>query len=504
MKKTISFFICVMMIGVLMAGCSADNDAARNNSAPGHVTTDAAPRANESADREPMASYNNTTNEDMNFQDYGTNPYVATKDDSLSTFAIDVDTGAYTIARSYIHDGNLPPQEAVRLEEFVNYFNIQYEPPTKDTFAIHVDAGESPLEEQDEQLVRIGIKGKEVTAEERTRANLTFVIDISGSMDRDNRIDLVKNSLELLIKQLRADDHIGIVVYGSTARQLLKPTPVKEKNRILDALNEIEIEGATNVADGLMLGYKMANESFDSEAINRIILCSDGVANIGETGPEGILAQIERYTEQEIYLSTFGYGMGNYNDVLMEQLADKGNGTYAYIDDMKEPRRTFQEQLTGTLQTIAKDVKIQVEFDPEKVDQYRLLGYENRAIADEDFRNHRVDGGEVGAGHTITALYKVKLNNEAAGDLGHITIRYKNVDDNNEMSEITQAIRLSDELSEETLFLAAVAAFAEIIGGADSYDEARLEDVRRLASKTAVGEEQKEFVQLIGQVLDLG
>ncbi len=495
MNKRMLSWLCVVLIGVVITGCSATNDdESRHNNASDKAASE------ESVSRASVES----PNDNMFFQDYGANPFVSAKDDPLSTFAVDVDTGAYTIARSYIQAGNLPPQEAIRLEEFVNYFDIQYEPPEQDTFAIHVDAGLSPLEDDGYQLVRIGIKGKEVDSDERKRANLTFVIDVSGSMDKDNRIDLVKNSLELLVKQLREDDVIGIVVYGSTAHEVLEPTPVEDRDAILDAIRELEIEGATNVVDGLLLGYQMANESFDKNAINRIILCSDGVANIGETGPDGILAKIERYTEQNIYLSTFGYGMGNYNDVLMEQLADKGNGTYAYIDDMQEAKKIFKEQLTGTLQTIAKDAKIQVEFDPEKVEHYRLLGYENRAIADKDFRNHRVDGGEVGAGHTITALYKVQLKKKAAGELGEITIRYKNVDDKEEMREITQAIRLSDDLSKETLFLAAVAEFAEIIGDDERYEEALLEDVRRLARKTAVSKEQKEFVDLIDQVLELG
>lgn len=494
MKMRMMLLLCIAMLGYLITGCSAaSNDESRNNYASDKAVSQ------ESIARAPMGSPHDN---DMYFKDYGTNPLVSTQEDPLSTFAVDVDTGAYTIARSYIQSGNLPPHEAVRLEEFINYFDMEYESPGQDTFAIHVDAGVSPLEHDDYQLVRIGIKGQEVDSEERKRANLTFVIDVSGSMDKDNRIDLVKNSLELLVKQLRDDDVIGIVVYGSTAHEVLRPTPVEDRDIILEAIREIEIEEATNAEGGLLLGYQMANKSFDTNASNRIILCSDGVANIGETGPEGILAKIEHYTEQNIYLSTFGYGMGNYNDVLMEQLADKGNGTYAYIDDMQEAKKIFKEQLTGTLQTIAKDAKIQVEFDSEKVEHYRLLGYENRAIADEDFRNNRVDGGEVGAGHTITALYKVELKNKASGEIGEITIRYKNVDDNEEMREITQAIRLSDKLSKETLFLAAVAEFSEIIGDEERYDQALLEDVYRLARKTAVSKEQKEFVSLIDQVLE--
>jgi len=491
MKRGMGFLL-VILLGWLTAGCSAGSDR-NNDSAPAQR----APVAESSA-QESSAEY-----EDMYFRDYGTNPYVTAEDDRLSTFAIDVDTGSYTLARSYIEDGNLPPREAVRPEEFINYFDLDYEPPEENTFAIHVDAGPSPFWDVEAQLVRIGIKGKEIDAEERKRANLTFVIDVSGSMKQDNRIGLVKRSLRLLVNQLNADDRIGIVVYGTTARKVLNPTPVEDGELILDAIDDLRIEGSTNAEAGLLAGYKMAGKSFEKNAINRVILCSDGVANIGETEPEGILNTIEDFAGRGIYLSAFGFGMDNYNDVLMEQLADKGNGTYAYIDDIDEARKVFQEQLTGTLQTIAKDAKIQVEFDPDQVERYRLLGYENRAIDDDEFRNNRVDGGEVGAGHSITALYEVELKDGAAEPLGKVTIRYKDADDKYESKETTESIRVSEELSDETRFIASVAEFAEIMKDREGMDEDRLEDVLRLARRTAASERQEEFVELVERAIEI-
>ncbi|MDG0794196.1 DUF3520 domain-containing protein [Cohnella ginsengisoli] len=377
-------------------------------------------------------------------------------------------------------------------------------PPKDDKFAIHVDAGPSPFGEAGTQLVRIGIKGKEIESEERKRANLTFVIDVSGSMDQDNRIGLVKRSLALLVNQLKPNDKIGIVVYGSTARTVLEPTSVEEADTILSAIDNIQIEGSTNAEAGLLLGYKMASKLNDDEdAINRVILCSDGVANIGETGPEGILLTIEDYAGRNVYLSTFGFGMDNYNDVLMEQLADKGNGAYAYIGDIDEAKKVFQEQLTGTLQTIAKDAKIQVDFDPAQVKGYRLLGYENRAVADEDFRNNKVDGGEVGAGHSVTALYELQLKDGASKSWGKVTIRYKDVDNNNRSRESSATIGPSGELSDATLFIAAVAEFAKIMKDSEGVGESRLQQVLAMAEKHAASERQEEFGDLVKAFMEV-
>ncbi|CAH1198828.1 hypothetical protein PAECIP111893_01122 [Paenibacillus plantiphilus] len=499
MNRMMSLLL-VLLLGALVAGCSASE---ANLKADTPSTSDTSSTLDTSTSEETAQQPPAPAPSDMFFEDYGTNPYVSADDDQLSTFAMDVDTGSYSLVRSYIENGSLPPQEAIRLEEFINYFDLNDEPPQDDTFAIHVDAGPSPFREGGSQLVRIGIKGKEIDTEDRKRANLTFVIDVSGSMDQDNRIGLVKKSLALLVNQLGDNDKIGIVVYGSNARTVLEPTSVEEEDVILNAIDELQIEGSTNVEEGLLSGYKLASHAYDKEAINRVIVCSDGVANVGETEAESILQTIETYAGRNIYLSTFGFGMDNYNDVLMEQLADKGNGAYAYIDDIDEAKKMFQENLTTTLQTIAKDAKIQVQFDPQQVKGYRLLGYENRAIADEDFRDNKVDGGEVGAGHSVTALYEIELKDNASKQWGKVTIRYKDVDNNNRSRESEAAISLSGELSDETLFIAAVAEFAKIMKDSDGVGKSRLQHVLQMAEKHASSERQEEFIELVKGVIKI-
>ncbi|MFC8683917.1 von Willebrand factor type A domain-containing protein [Brevibacillus porteri] len=432
---------------------------------------------------------------DMYFKDYGTNAFVSTAKDPLSTFSADVDTGSYTMMRSFVQDGTLPPAEAVRVEEFINYFPAAYPAPTNQTFVVQVDGGPSPFQKSN-QLIRVGIKGKEIAAKDRKPANLVFVIDVSGSMNREDRLELVKRSLNVLVDELQPTDSVGIVVYGSDGRVLLPPTSTVNKNAILSAIAELQPEGSTNAEEGLMLGYEMAAKSFKPSDINRVILCSDGVANVGETGAEGILRSIEDYARKDIYLSTFGFGMGNYNDVLMEQLANKGEGNYAYIDTFSEARRIFTESLTGTLQTIARDVKIQVEFDPTKVDSYRLIGYENRDVRDKDFRNDKTDAGEIGAGHSVTALYEVKLASPAKTDLGTVRVRYHNIV-SQKVEEIAEPVQVKSALSPELTFLASVAEYAEILRDSPYSERSSLPDVLKLAESTATGEEQLEFVSLV-------
>jgi Ca-activated chloride channel homolog len=348
----------------------------------------------------------------MYFADYGVNGFVDTAQDRLSTFAVDVDTGSYTLARRYLTDGILPPPEAIRPEEFVNFFDYGYaNPPAQQTFGITLDAAPSPFaNETATHLLRIGIQGYAIPAEKRKDAQLTFVVDVSGSMDMENRLGLVKRSLALLVEELRPSDAVALVVYGSEARLVLPMTTAAEKEVILAAIHSLQPEGSTNAEAGLRLAYAHAWESFNPQTLNRVVLASDGVANVGPTGPEAILDSIGQYAAKGITLTSVGVGMGNYNDVLMEQLADQGDGFYAYVDTDEQARRLFVHDLTGTLQTIALDAKIQVEFNPEAVARYRLIGYENRDVADDDFRDDETDAGEVGAGHSVTALYEIELH----------------------------------------------------------------------------------------------
>jgi Ca-activated chloride channel homolog len=379
---------------------------------------------------------------DMFFEDYGVNPSIDTEDDNRSTFALDVDTGSYTIMRNYLSEGNLPPSDSVRVEEYVNYFDQGYpSPPAHQAFGIYLDGAPSPFTQTERyQMLRVGIQGYQVPDEDRKDASLTFVIDVSGSMDMDNRLGLVKRSLELLIEQLRPRDRVGIVVYGSDARVVLEPTSGSDKGAILEAIYSLRPEGATNAEAGIRLGYQMAMHAYNSEGINRVILCSDGVANVGVTGPEAILEEVRHYVEENVTLTTIGFGMDNYNDVLMEQLADNGDGFYAYVDDLREARRLFLDQITGTLQTIAMDAKVQVEFNPAVVMRYRLVGFENRAIADDQFRDNTVDAGEIGAGHSVTALYEIKLYPEAYGNIATVFMRWQDPD-------TRQVVELSQDFS---------------------------------------------------------
>ena len=445
---------------------------------------------------------------DMFFEDYGVNPSIDTEDDNLSTFALDVDTGSYTVMRNYLNDGYLPPQESVRVEEYVNYFDQGYPfPPPHQAFGIYIDGGPSPFTQTERyDMLRIGIQGYEVPDEERKDAALTFVIDVSGSMDMDNRLGLVKHSLEMLVEQLHRNDTVSIVVYGSEARVVLEPTPGSESGKILSAIYSLHPEGATNAEAGLRLGYGMAMEAYKSDGINRVILCSDGVANVGETGPEAILAEIDHYVEEGITLTTIGFGMDNYNDTLMEQLADKGNGFYAYVDDRDEARKLFIDEITGTLQTIALDAKVQVEFNSDVVKNYRLVGYENRAVDDEDFRDNEVDAGEVGAGHSVTALYEVKLYPEARGRIATVFMRWEDPD-THQVVEISQdffADQLAYDFRETDPYFqraVIVAEYAEILKGSYWAEESSLDDVydeaRRLEDDLHRDEAMEELVDLL-------
>ncbi len=369
------------------------------------------------------------TPDTMIFQDYGVNPFTDAREDNLSTFAVDVDTASYTLMRSYLNQGLLPPPESVRVEEFVNYFDQDYVAPPNSAFAVFADGAPAQFyREGSTHIIRIGLQGRQVSDYARKPAALTFVIDVSGSMNRENRLGLVKQSLRLLVDNLRPDDTVAVVVYGSEARLVLPPTSGEDRASILNAIYGLQPEGSTNAEAGLLLGYEVALRGFLPGGINRIILCSDGVANVGNTGPQAILARVRDYAKQNIQLTTVGFGMGNFNDVLMEQLANDGNGFYAYVDDLAAARKVFVEDLTSTLQVIALDAKVQVDFNPAVVSYYRLLGYENRAVADQDFRNDAVDAGEIGAGHTVTALYAVVMQPNAQGRVATVSVRWQDPD----------------------------------------------------------------------------
>src|SRR5262245_6133816 len=450
----------------------------------------------------------------VTFADPGENPFVDPRVDNESTFGLDVDTASYTVARRFIGDGNLPDPASVRVEEFVNYFDQDYASPDDDTFAIHADGGPTPFLAPDETLLRVGIKARDVDEDARPPAALTFVIDVSGSMNRENRLELVKQSLGLLVEMLRADDTVGIVVYGSDARVVLTPTRVRESGTIQAAVDSLHPEGSTNAAAGLALGYDLARESFVPGGINRVILASDGVANVGVTDADSILSRIRDGTETGIQLVAIGVGMGNFNDVLLERLADDGDGFYAYVDDIDEARRVFVSDLTGTLQSVALDARAQVDFNRKAVEAYRLVGYENRAVPDDQFRNDSVDAGAIGAGHQVTALYAIRLTGEGQPGKRLATISLRWTDPaTGRPAELVQDVFPADLASTfggtaSTFKLdALVAATAERFRGSPWGGTYRLKDVLGVADELKgqlpTTEEVRGFLALLANATEL-
>ena len=444
------------------------------------------------------------------FRHYGVNPFIDTEDDHLSTFAMDVDTASYTVARRFVMDGNLPDPDSVRVEEFINYFYYGYDSPSDDAFAIQMEGSPSPFGGENHWLMRVGLQGKEIAAEDRKDATLIFTIDVSGSMEREDRLGLVKRSLRLLVDELRPSDEVGIVIYGSRGQVILKPTSGEDKNTIIEAIDRLQSGGSTFVEEGLELAYDMAVDQVEPGRITRVIVLSDGVGNVGNTSADSILREVRGQVDRGVTLTTVGFGMGNYNDVLMEQLANDGNGSYHYVDDISEAQRIFVENLTGTLQTIANDAKVQVDFNPEVVSRYRLLGYENRRVDDQDFRNDTVDAGEVGAGHSVTALYELKLPDGASGSVGTVFVRYED-SDSGQIVETSQTLQRSDLLSRfddaSTSFqlAAVVAEFAEILRNSYWAQDGSLTQVlaeaRRLQDLLASDSDVAEFADLVDRAL---
>ncbi|MBU6385609.1 MAG: von Willebrand factor type A domain-containing protein [Planctomycetes bacterium] len=335
-------------------------------------------------------------------------PFVSVQKEPLSTFSIDVDTASYSKLRQYVLENKVvPPPSAIRIEEWLNYFDYQYPGPQgNDPFAAHMKLGDCPWNTK-HKIVRVALQAKKVASQDRPKSNLVFLIDVSGSMGDANKLPLVKRTLNLLTAQLREQDKVAIVVYAGASGCVLPSTRGAHKDQILASINELQSGGSTNGGSGIELAYKIAKENFIPGGVNRVLLCTDGDFNVGVTGTDALVSMMQEQAKSNIFLTCLGYGIGNYNDSMMEQISDKGNGTYAMVDSESEARRVMTEQLSGTLMTVAKDVKIQIEFNPAKVHSYRLIGYENRRLAAADFNNDKKDAGEIGAGHRVTALYEV-------------------------------------------------------------------------------------------------
>ncbi|MCP3099531.1 von Willebrand factor type A domain-containing protein [Myxococcus sp. K15C18031901] len=439
------------------------------------------------------------------FEAWKPNTFTETAKDPLSTFAADVDTASYTVARRYLVQGNLPPGSSVRVEEFVNYFKYRYAPPEKGAFTVHLEAAPSPFNTK-RHFMRVGVQGKVVSRSQRKVAHLVFLVDTSGSMASSDKLPLAKEAIKIAVKNLNENDTVAIVTYAGSTRDVLPPTPATDIKRIHAALDMLEAGGGTSMGTGMELAYRHAVKKAAGGVVSRVVVLTDGDTNIGPNlSPQSMLESIHKYVAEGVTLTTVGFGMGNYRDDLMEKLADKGNGNCFYVDSYKEARKVFETQLTGTLEVIAKDVKLQVEFNPVAVKRYRLLGYENRDVADRDFRNDKVDAGEIGAGHNVTALYEVELERETNAPLATVRVRAKapNGTEASEQAFAFERAKLRESLeaaSPDFRFAVAVASTADILRGNPATEGWSLMTAQKLAEGAAAGDADRlEFVKLVAQ-----
>jgi Ca-activated chloride channel family protein len=460
-----------------------------------------------------------------NYAHFDDNPIKRVSEHPVSTFSIDVDTGAYANVRRIINNGSLPQHDAVRVEEMINYFAYDYPLPDSfdPPFKVTTEIAPSPWNKKT-HLLHIGIKGYDIPKDKLPPANLVFLVDVSGSMQSPDKLDLLKTALKLLSQQLTEKDKVSLVVYAGAAGLVLEPTPGNEKATINAALDRLMAGGSTHGSAGIQLAYATAEQAFIKDGINRILLATDGDFNVGTVNFEALKNLIEEKRKTGISLTTLGFGTGNYNDQLMEQLADAGNGNYAYIDTLNEAQKVLVDEMSSTLQTIAKDVKIQIEFNPVTVAEYRLIGYENRLLRREDFSNDKIDAGEIGAGHTVTALYEIalvgsggeRLENLRYGDteasseqrrseLAFLRLRYKVPDgDTSKLLEWflmrQDVIETVDNTSERFRFSAAVTAFAQQLRGGTYIDNFSYNDILSLA-RGARGDDpysyRGEFIKLV-------
>lgn len=438
----------------------------------------------------------------------------------LSTFSIDVDTGSYTNIRRFISQGQLPPTDAVRVEEMLNYFNYHQAVPkhTNQPFSVNTEMMTAPWN-KDRKLLKVALKGYEIPKDELNNANLVFLLDVSGSMNTPRKLPLLKRSLKMLTQQLDSDDRVSIVVYAGAAGVVLRPTAGNNYAAISHALDTLNAGGSTNGGQGIELAYSLAQQEFIKDGINRIILATDGDFNVGLNDIDQLKQLIADKRKQGITLTTLGFGQGNYNDHLMEQIADIGNGNYAYIDNINEARKVLVDQMSSTLHTIAHDVKIQVEFNPTQVSEYRLIGYENRSLASEDFNNDKVDAGDIGAGHQVTAIYELTLSdahrktiddlkyqqntaNNKSTELAQIKLRYK-LPKQQRSQLITKIITpqlLEKSPSQHFKFATAVAAFGQSLRGGKYLRDYTIDDIIILAQANKGIDNfgyRSEFIQML-------
>ncbi|HMK25228.1 MAG TPA: VWA domain-containing protein [Chitinophagaceae bacterium] len=467
--------------------------------------------------------------ENFNTEDYDNiveNKFLAATQNPLSTFSIDVDEAAYSNVRRYLENGSMPPAGAVRIEEMINYFDYTYpKPDNGDPFTVNTEISDCPWNSQ-HKLVHIGLQGKEIPVDNLPASNMVFLVDVSGSMDEPNKLPLVQASMNMLVDQLREKDKVAIVVYAGSAGLVLPSTNGSNKMKIKEAIDHLQAGGSTAGGEGIQLAYKTARENFIKDGNNRIILATDGDFNVGPSSDDELVRMVEKERKSGVFLSVLGYGMGNYKDNKMQQLADKGNGNHSYIDNINEARKVLVSEFGSTLFTIAKDVKIQIEFNPAKVQAYRLVGYENRMLASEDFNDDAKDAGELGSGHTVTALYEVipvgvkddftksvdplkyqrndkKIVSSNTNEIMTIKLRYKKPDEDVSKLITHSVIDTHTELgntSNNFRFSAAVAEFGLLLRSSEYKQQSTYNQVISLA-KAAKGNDDNgyraEFIKLV-------
>ncbi|MBK8148980.1 MAG: VWA domain-containing protein [Acidobacteria bacterium] len=532
-----SLIAVFLLVAIFLSACgeSAPESAQHSkpaNSAPGYTTQNASNSASSTSNS------TSTMREDRleksaggeRYAEITENPFLEASRAPLSTFSIDVDTAAYTNVRRFLNDGQLPPKDAVRIEELINYFEYDYPQPMGEVpFSVNTEVATAPWN-ADHKIVMIGLQGKKIALENTPPSNLVFLLDVSGSMASYDKLPLLKQGLRTLVNQLSSRDRVAIVVYAGASGLALSSTSAGNKGEILAALDRLEAGGSTNGGQGISLAYKVAKDNFIENGNNRVILATDGDFNVGTTSDSALVELIEEKRRSGIFLSVLGFGTGNLNDSMMERLADKGNGNYAYIDSQDEARKALGEQVAGTLYAIAKDVKIQVEFNPAKVAGYRLIGYENRLLANRDFEDDQKDAGEIGAGHSVTALYEIvpaggKIDNPGTGELRYgkvepsdtkfsdelLTVKLRYKEPTGVESKLLTMGLLDRQSGFETAsdnlrFASAVAAFGMVLRDSRYKGSANLNSVWQMAN-AARGNDLKayrsEFLELVRKAADL-
>ncbi|AZM40032.1 vWA domain-containing protein [Acinetobacter sp. WCHA39] len=454
------------------------------------------------------------------YQKNEVNPIYRVADQAVSTFSIDVDTGSYSNTRRFLNDGRLPPIDAVRAEEMINYFDYQYPQPNSiHPFSVTTEIVDSPWKEN-AKLIKIGIQAKDLATKQLPPANLVFLVDVSGSMDAPDKLPLVKQTLRLLTEQLRPQDKVTIITYASGEKLLLEPTSGDQKDKILRVIDALQASGATAGEQAIQLAYQQAEKAMLKNGINRILLATDGDFNVGITDFSTLKGMVAEKRKSGISLTTLGFGTGNYNEQLMEQLADAGDGNYSYIDNKNEAKKVVQRQLSSTLATVAQDVKIQVEFNPATVKEYRLVGYENRMLKQEDFNNDKVDAGDIGAGHNVTAIYEIipvgqqgwlndsryqastKTDTTKKSEYAFVNLRYK-LPNQEKSILLNQAVKAQSkslaQANSDTRFAIAVASYAQQLKGGQYNAAMGWDQIIQLAQQSAKPDPyqmREEFIEL--------